>query len=58
MKFQILSQISVAEHALRFFQVELKIQRRRKIDNWGGAHIHIFVFCIINPFEIDCFYGL
>ena len=20
-----------------------------------GAHIHIFVFCTINPFEIDCF---
>ena len=24
----------------------------------GGDHIHIFVFCISNFFEIDCFYGL
>ena len=24
--------------------------RRRQHDNWGGAHIHIFVFCIINFF--------
>ena len=24
--------------------------RRRKIDKWGGDHIHIFVFCIINFF--------
>jgi hypothetical protein len=25
-------------------------QRRRNIDNWGGADIHIFVFCPINFF--------
>jgi hypothetical protein len=24
----------------------------------GGADIHIFVFCSINFFEIDCFYSL
>jgi hypothetical protein len=23
---------------------------RSKLDNWGGAHIHIFVFCVINFF--------
>ena len=25
-------------------------QGRRTIDNWGGGHIHIFVFCTINFF--------
>ena len=25
-------------------------QGRRKIDNWGGAHIHIFVFCLSSSF--------
>ena len=25
------------------------------IGGWGGAHIHIFIFRTIDPFEIDCF---
>ena len=35
-------------------------QARSQLDNWGGggAHIHIFVFCTLVSFEIDCFYGL
>ena len=27
-----------------------QMHRRRKIDKWGGDHIHTFVFCIINLF--------
>ena len=36
------------------------VQGRSKLDNWGGGgtDIHIFVFCTINFFEIDCFYGM
>ena len=40
-------------------------QGRRKIDNWGGGNIHIFVFCTTNffgnrnlDFKINCFYSL
>ena len=31
-------------------QAENFNQWRRKIDNWGGGNIHIFVFCTINFF--------
>jgi hypothetical protein len=35
-------------------ETELLWQRRRNIDNWGGADIHIFVFtdCKNNRFQI------
>ena len=45
--------------------VRVMDQGRRKIDNWGGGNIHIFVFCTISffwnrnlDFKINCFYSL
>ena len=50
---QILTTQLLTTVASQLLQRSDLIQCRSKLDNWGGgggAHIHIFVFCVINFF--------
>ena len=51
--------IKLTKEKIDLAYIDVEDQWRSKLDNWGEAHIHIFMFCTkLISFEIDCFHAL